>query len=36
MQLPTLRVLHYRESGDDWQDRLSDHCPVSVDFQIPG
>lgn len=36
MQLPTLRVLSYRESGDDWKDRLSDHCPVSVQFQVPG
>jgi endonuclease/exonuclease/phosphatase family metal-dependent hydrolase len=36
MQLPTLRVLSYRESGEDWKDRLSDHCPVSVRFQVPG
>lgn len=36
MQLPTLRVLSYRESGDDWKDRLSDHCPVSVQFLAPG
>jgi endonuclease/exonuclease/phosphatase family metal-dependent hydrolase len=36
MQLPTLRVLNYRESGDDWKDRLSDHCPVSVQFVVPG
>jgi endonuclease/exonuclease/phosphatase family metal-dependent hydrolase len=36
MQVPTLRVLSYRESGEDWKDRLSDHCPVSVDFQTPG
>ncbi|HVC63399.1 MAG TPA: endonuclease/exonuclease/phosphatase family protein [Acetobacteraceae bacterium] len=35
MQLPTLRVLTYRESGDDWKDRLSDHCPVSVEFLVP-
>jgi endonuclease/exonuclease/phosphatase family metal-dependent hydrolase len=35
MQLPTLRVLSYRESGDDWKDRLSDHCPVSVQFRTP-
>ena len=26
----SLRVLVYRETGDDWKDRLSDHCPVSV------
>jgi endonuclease/exonuclease/phosphatase family metal-dependent hydrolase len=36
MQLPTLRVLSYRETGDEWKDRLSDHCPVSVQFQTPG
>lgn len=36
MQLPTLRVLSCRESGDDWKDRLSDHCPVSVQFLVPG
>jgi endonuclease/exonuclease/phosphatase family metal-dependent hydrolase len=36
MQLPTLRVLNYRETGDDWRDRLSDHCPVSVQFVVPG
>ena len=36
MQLPTLRVLNYRETGDDWKDRLSDHCPVSVLFETPG
>lgn len=36
MQLPTLRVLSYRESGDGWKDRLSDHCPVSVQFLAPG
>ncbi len=35
MQLPTLRVLSYQESGDDWKDRLSDHCPVSVQFRTP-
>ena len=36
MQLPTLRVLSYREKGEEWKDRLSDHCPVSVEFQTPG
>jgi endonuclease/exonuclease/phosphatase family metal-dependent hydrolase len=36
MQLPTLRVLSYRESGEDWKDRLSDHCQVSVVFAAPG
>ncbi len=36
MQLQTLQVLHYRETGEEWKDRLSDHCPVSVQFQTPG
>jgi len=36
MQLPTLRVMNYRETGDDWKERLSDHCPVSVQFLTPG
>jgi hypothetical protein len=31
-----LRVLGYSESGEDWKDRLSDHCPVSVVFATPG
>jgi hypothetical protein len=35
MQPDTLRVLVYRESGQDWKERLSDHCPVSVDFRVP-
>jgi endonuclease/exonuclease/phosphatase family metal-dependent hydrolase len=35
MQAQTLAVLTYRESGDDWKDRLSDHCPVSVMFEVP-
>ena len=30
----TLRVLVYRETGDDWKDRLSDHCPVSVRLHL--
>lgn len=33
MQVGTLKVLTYRETGDDWKDRLSDHCPVSVMLQ---
>jgi endonuclease/exonuclease/phosphatase family metal-dependent hydrolase len=33
MQPQTLRVLTYRESGEEWKDRLSDHCPVSVRLQ---
>jgi endonuclease/exonuclease/phosphatase family metal-dependent hydrolase len=35
MQRDTLRVTMYRETGLDWKHRLSDHCPVSVRFQIP-
>jgi endonuclease/exonuclease/phosphatase family metal-dependent hydrolase len=35
MQLDTLRVLTYRETGEGWKDRLSDHCPVSVRLAVP-
>ncbi len=35
MQPETLRVTMYREKGPEWKERLSDHCPVSVQFQIP-
>lgn len=31
----SLRVLVYRETGTEWQDRLSDHCPVSVRLSVP-
>jgi endonuclease/exonuclease/phosphatase family metal-dependent hydrolase len=31
----SLRVLTYREQGDAWRDRLSDHCPVSIRLQVP-
>ena len=31
----TLRVLVFRETTEEWQRRLSDHCPVSVRFQLP-
>jgi endonuclease/exonuclease/phosphatase family metal-dependent hydrolase len=31
----SLRVLTYRESGPEWKDRLSDHCPVSVRLRLP-
>jgi endonuclease/exonuclease/phosphatase family metal-dependent hydrolase len=30
----TLRVLTYRETGDAWKERLSDHCPVSVRLHV--
>lgn len=36
MKADSLRVLVYREQGREWRDRLSDHCPVSVTFQLPG
>jgi endonuclease/exonuclease/phosphatase family metal-dependent hydrolase len=35
MQPGSLRVLRYHETGDGWKDRLSDHCPVSVEFKTP-
>jgi endonuclease/exonuclease/phosphatase family metal-dependent hydrolase len=35
MQSETLRVLVYRETGEEWRMRLSDHCPVSVRFRLP-
>ena len=35
MRPDTLRVLRYRETGVEWKDRLSDHCPVSVRFAMP-
>lgn len=31
----SLRVLVYRETGEDWRERLSDHCAVSVRFALP-
>jgi endonuclease/exonuclease/phosphatase family metal-dependent hydrolase len=31
----SLRVLTYRESGAEWKQRLSDHCPVSVRLRLP-
>jgi endonuclease/exonuclease/phosphatase family metal-dependent hydrolase len=31
----TLRVLSYRETGPEWKERLSDHCPVSVRLRLP-
>jgi endonuclease/exonuclease/phosphatase family metal-dependent hydrolase len=35
MQPDTLRVLTYREVGETWKQRLSDHCPVSVRLRLP-
>ncbi len=35
MRVETLRVLVYRETGEAWRRRLSDHCPVSVRFALP-
>lgn len=31
----TLRVLVFRETGPEWKERLSDHCPVSVRLRVP-
>ena len=36
MRPDTLRVLTYRETGAEWKQRLSDHCPVSVRLRVPG
>jgi endonuclease/exonuclease/phosphatase family metal-dependent hydrolase len=35
LQPDTLRVLTYRETGEEWKGRLSDHCPVSVRLRLP-
>jgi endonuclease/exonuclease/phosphatase family metal-dependent hydrolase len=35
MRPDTLRVLTYRETDRSMKDRLSDHCPVSVRFDVP-
>ena len=32
----TLSVQVFREAGEDWKDRLSDHCAVAVHFRPPG
>ena len=31
----SFRVLTYRETGTDWKQRLSDHCPLSVRLAVP-
>lgn len=35
MRADSLRVLTYRETEQSWKNRLSDHCPVSVRFDVP-
>jgi endonuclease/exonuclease/phosphatase family metal-dependent hydrolase len=35
MRPDTLKVLVYRETAEEWRDRLSDHCAVSVRFMLP-
>ena len=35
MEPESLRVLVFRETGPEWKERLSDHCPVSVRFRVP-
>ena len=35
MQPATLSVLVFRETGEAWKDRLSDHCAVAVRFHLP-
>lgn len=35
MQPDSLRVLVYRETNPDMKEHLSDHCPVSVRFNLP-
>ena len=36
LELDSLRVMTYRETGAEWKERLSDHCPVSVRLRLPG
>lgn len=36
MQPASLSVQVFRETGEDWKDRLSDHCAVAVRFRLPG
>jgi endonuclease/exonuclease/phosphatase family metal-dependent hydrolase len=35
LQPQTLKVLVYDETDKSWQDRLSDHCPVSIRITAP-
>lgn len=35
IQPDTLRVLVFRKRGQAWKHRLTDHCPVSVQFKVP-
>ncbi|MCX7383405.1 MAG: endonuclease/exonuclease/phosphatase family protein [Alphaproteobacteria bacterium] len=35
MMRDTLKVQVYRETGEGWKERLSDHCPVSVRLRLP-
>lgn len=35
LELDTLRVMTYRETGEEWKERLSDHCPLSVRLRLP-
>ena len=31
----SLRVMVFTETGQEWRERLSDHCPVSVTLRVP-
>ena len=35
MDPATLSVQVFRETGEEWKDRLSDHCAVAVRFRLP-
>jgi hypothetical protein len=35
MDPASLSVLVFRETGEAWKERLSDHCPVGVRFRMP-
>jgi endonuclease/exonuclease/phosphatase family metal-dependent hydrolase len=35
MEPATLSVQVFRETGEEWKDRLSDHCAVAVRFRLP-